>query len=105
LRHGRNAGGETAREPGEHQLDGGCATVLGREDFRMIRLEREFGAVLLLLTEPVKVVDVRAAMCALLPLAGRAPSEFRRLRRFAQSFTRLEKGAYVDTVVDRRCHG
>src|SRR5690242_4716237 len=68
----------------------------------MIRFERELGAVLLLLAEPEKVLDERAAARALLPLAARAPREFRRLGHFAQRFTRLEQGTYVHTVVYRR---
>ena len=105
LRDGRDASGEAARKTREHELDGRRAAILGREDLGMIRLERELGAVLLLRAEPEEVLDERAAARALLPFAGGAPREFRRFGRLAQSFARLEQGAYVHTVVYRRRHG
>ena len=91
--------------PASTSSTGVAPLVLGREDLRVVGLERELGPVLLLLAEPVEAVDVRAAVRALLPLARGPPREFRRLGRLAQSFTRLEQGAYVDTVVHRRRHG
>src|SRR5688572_2694667 len=105
LRDGRDAGGEAARKTREHELDGCRAAILRRKDLGMIRLERELGAVLLLLPEAEKVLDECAAARALLPFASGAPGEFRRFGRLAQSFTRLEQGAYIHTIVYRRGHG
>src|SRR5262245_50518936 len=104
LRDGRDTGGEAARETREHELDGSRTAILGREDLGMIRLEGELGAVLLLLAKAEEVLDVRAAARAFLPFARGAPREFRRFGHFAQSFTRLEQGPYVHTVVYRRSH-
>src|ERR1700730_10871565 len=79
LRHGGNAGGQTAREADEHVLDRGDPVILRGEDLRVIRLERALGLVLLLLPESEETFDVRLTVRAVLPLAGRPPRELCRL--------------------------
>src|SRR5262245_59614495 len=76
LRDRCDAGRETARETDEDVLDRRDAAILGREDLRMIGLERGLRLVLLLLAESVETVDVGFAVGAALPLAGRPPREF-----------------------------
>ena len=72
----------------------------------MIRLERGLGLVLLLLPEPEETLDVRLAVRAVLPLAGRPPRELRRLRRALQRLPRVQQRLDVDSVVDaRHSHG
>ena len=57
---------------------------------------------LLLLAEPEEALDVRLAVRAVLPLAGRPPRELRRLRRALQRLARIQQRLDVDSVVDRR---
>ena len=68
----------------------------------MIGLERRLGLVLLLLPEAEEALDVRLAVRAVLPLAGRPPRELRRLRRALQRLPRVEQRLDVDSIVDRR---
>ena len=57
---------------------------------------------LLFLTESEEALDLRLAVRAVLPLAGRPPREFRRLWRALQSFARIEQRLDVHSVVDTR---
>ena len=100
LRDRGDAGRQAAREADEHVLDRRDAVILRREDLRMIGLERGLGLVLLLLAEPEEALDVRLAVRAVLPLAGRPPRELRRLRRALQRFARVQQCLDVDSVVD-----
>jgi hypothetical protein len=81
LRDCRHTGGQAARETDQHVLDRRDGVILRGEDLRMIRAERRLGLVLLFLPEPEEALDFRLAVRAVLPLAGRPPREFRRLRR------------------------
>mgnify|MGYP003694720491 CR=1 FL=1 len=83
------------------------AVILGREDLRMIGFEGELGLVLLLLAEPVETLDLRLAVRAVLPFAGRPPRELRppAARLFSASRARQQR-IDVDSVVDARSsHG
>ena len=82
---------------------GVIAAILGGEDLRVVGLERRLGLVRLLLAEAEEALDVRLAVGAVLPLAGRPPRELRRLGRALQRLARVEQRLDVDSVV-RRCH-
>ena len=64
-----HAGRQTACESDEHVFNRRHAEVFGRENLRMIRVERELGLVLLFLAEPVEVLvfscgyGCRSAIC------------------------------------------
>jgi len=93
---------EAARQADEHELDRRRAKILRGEDFRMIGFERKLGLVLLLRAEPVEALDLRDAVRAVLPLAGRPPRELGGLWRAFQDFPRREQCIDVDAVVDTR---
>src|SRR6185295_994118 len=102
LRDRGDAGGQAARQADEDELDRRGAEILGGEDFRMIGFERELGLVLLLGAEAVKALDLRHAVRAVLPLAGRPPRELGGLWRAFQYFPRRQQCIDVDAVVDTR---
>jgi hypothetical protein len=68
----------------------------------MIRVEREFGLVFLLRTQPVKALHFGATEGAVLPFAGGAPRELGGLWRALQRFARSQQCRYIDAVVDNR---
>ena len=74
--------------------------ILRREDLRVVRLERGLGLVLLLLAEAEETLNVRLAVRAVLPLAGRPPRELRGLGRALQRLARVQQRLDVDSVVD-----
>src|SRR5690606_10126629 len=100
LRDRRNAGREAAREPDEHELDRRRAEILGRKHFRVIRLERELGLVLVLLAEAVEALHGRAAVGTVAPLASGTPGEHRGFGRLLQRLARGQQRLYVDSVID-----
>src|SRR4051812_19330110 len=100
LRDGGDAGGQAAREADEDELDRRGAEVLGGEDLRVVGVERELGLVLLVLAEAVELLDLRLAVGAVLPLAGRPPLELRGLGGVPERFPRRKQCPYVDAVVD-----
>src|SRR4029453_13125645 len=79
-----------------------CTENLGRENFRMVGIEGEFGLVLLLLAKAMEALDCSTAVRAVLPFAGGPPLELGRLRRAFQYFPCRQQCVYVDSVVDTR---
>ena len=95
--------GQAARETDEHVFDRGDSAILRGEDLRMIRRERSLRLVALFLPEPEETLDLRLAECAVLPLAGRPPCEFRRLRRAFQCLSRIKQRLNIHAVVHTSC--
>src|SRR5690606_7891477 len=84
----------------QHVFHGRRAVVLGGEDLRVVRVERELPAVALLLTQPIEALDRRSAVRAADPVTGGAPAELRGLRSLLQRFARTQQCLDVDAVVD-----
>jgi hypothetical protein len=102
LRHRGDAGREAADETDEHVLHRRRAEILGRENLRVIGVERELGLVLLLFAEPVEALDLRLGKRAVFPCARCPPLELGRLGRALQRFPGSQQCIDVDAVVDRR---
>ncbi|MEJ2371199.1 MAG: hypothetical protein P8Y07_10180 [Gemmatimonadales bacterium] len=99
-----DAGRQAGSQAGQHELDGRGPMVLGREDLRVVGVEREGGPVLLLLAESEESLDRGAAVRAVHPLAGRPPRELGRFRHVGQSLAGLEQRGDVYAVVDGTGH-
>ena len=95
-----DAGGQAARQPDQHVLDGRRALVLGGEDLGMIGIEREGALVVLFLAEAVKAFDRRVAVRAVLPFAGGAPFELRGLWRLGQRIASSDQRLDVHAIID-----
>src|SRR5713101_2400813 len=91
---------QAARETHEHVLDRRGAVVRRCEDLRMIGVEHELGAVVLLVAEAEEALDDRPAVRAVLPFTGRPPLEFCGRRVLSECLAGAEQGVDIDTVVD-----
>ena len=95
-----DSGGEATRQCSEDHLGRRDPVVLGREQLGMVGVQREGLLVRLLLAETEEALDRRTAVCAVDPLTRCPELELRRLRSAAECFTRFEKRADIDTVVN-----
>ena len=95
-----DAGGEAARQPDKHVLDGRRAVIFGGENFRMIGVEGEGALVVLFLAEAVIAFDRGVAVRAVLPLASGAPFELRRLWSIGERFASRDQRRDVHAIID-----
>src|SRR5690606_11473326 len=95
-----DSGGQATGEPREHDLHRRRTLVLGGKNFRVVGIEPERGAVLLLLAEAEEALYSGCAVRSVDPVTGCAPRELRRLGRLGQGFPRAQQCFDVDSVVD-----
>ena len=88
LSDGSDTRSQTAGQTDEHEFDRCRAVVLGRENLRMIRIDREFALVMMLLAETEESLDGGATVSAVDLPARRPPSELGCLRRLGQRLAR-----------------
>src|SRR5262249_46614803 len=97
-----NARRETARKPGEDELDRGRSVVFGCEDLRVVCLDGERFVAGLLGSEPEETADSGAAVRAIHPFAARPPLELSRLGRLFECCTGTQQRIDVDAIIDLR---
>ena len=84
-----DTGGQTTCQSIEDVVDRRGTDVLGGEDFGVIGIEGKGLLPMLFFPKPIEALDGRVAVSAILPFAGRAPSELRR----SWSFVRASRAA------------
>jgi hypothetical protein len=90
---------ETARKPGENKFYRSRSIVFGREELRVIRLDRKHLATRLFGSESKEAAYRRAAVRAIYPFAARAPLELSRFRRLLKCCAGTHKRIDVNTVI------